>query len=135
MRKFLAIVIGASLAGCMSDVVTSSYSTLEEARADRLFVRGWLPDILPPSSRDIRTSSDLDSNTSEGEFYFSIEHADTLYRHLHPGFPTTDGPEQWQQLRAERAQEGLDPWWYKERDHTWVFFCNTDAGMCKYTLW
>jgi hypothetical protein len=135
MRKFLALVAVLSLAGCISDEVTSQYATLAEARADRLFVRGWLPDILPPSSHDIRTSNNLDRNTSEGEFYFNQEHAGTFYGQLHRGSPTPGGSEQWQQLLAERAQEGLDPWWYMQGGHTWVFFCSTPAGKCRYMLW
>ncbi|MDQ3205707.1 MAG: hypothetical protein M3Q40_04225 [Pseudomonadota bacterium] len=131
MTKFLAIVVGLSLAGCMSnEVTTTQYATLAEARADRLFLRGWLPDILPPSSHSIRTSSDLDSNTSEGEFYFNRVDADTFYTQLHRGLPISASSIQWQ----PRAQTGLDPWWYTVDGHTWVFFCSTAAGMCSYTL-
>jgi hypothetical protein len=53
-----------------SNIVASHYPTLATARADRLFERGWLPDILPPSTYGIRTANDLDLNTSEGEFSF-----------------------------------------------------------------
>ncbi|WP_156087902.1 hypothetical protein [Lysobacter sp. Root667] len=56
--------------GCYPlDTVTSTYGTLPEAHADRLFVRGWLLDILPPSSH--RTSNNLARNTSTGEFSFA----------------------------------------------------------------
>ena len=134
MRQFIVLVAGVSLAGC-SDVVTDRYATLEEARADSLFVRGWLRDILPPSSREIRTSNDVDLNTSEGEFYFSREHAADFYVRLHRGFPARGDSTRWRQFASERAQEGLEPWWYQERGFTWVFFCDTAAGMCSYTLW
>src|SRR5688572_23700134 len=70
MRQQLIIIACAlALLGC--DVVTDRYATLQDARSDSLFQRGWLPDILPPSSHDIRTSNDLDLNVSSGEFHFS----------------------------------------------------------------
>ena len=43
---------------CSCDVVTSKYATLADARNDRLFERGWLPDILPPSTREISVNPD-----------------------------------------------------------------------------
>jgi hypothetical protein len=59
------------LAACDSDVVSSHYATLAQARANQLFDKGWLPDVLPPSTYDIRTSNDVERNTSVGEFRFA----------------------------------------------------------------
>ena len=136
MSRFIALAaVVLVLAGCISDVVTSRYSTLEEARADRLFERGWLPDFLPPSARHIRTSNNLDLSTSEGEFYFSPEHAQSFYKHLTRGLPRPEGSEQWEQQVSEHREAGLEPWWHQERGYTWVFFCSSSAGLCKYSAW
>ena len=67
-----------------NDVVMSRYATLADARADELFGRGWLPDILPSSARQIRTSNDLDVSTSEGEFRFAPRDYEQLSSHLRP---------------------------------------------------
>jgi hypothetical protein len=40
-----------------------------------LFERGWLPDIVPDSSREITINNDLDLNLSKGEFFFDPEHS------------------------------------------------------------
>src|SRR5688500_8592456 len=76
----MKIVVGVVVAvGCIilvallllpTDVVDNRYSSLADARADHLFERGWLPDILPASAHDIRTTNNLDLNLSEGEFSF-----------------------------------------------------------------
>src|SRR5688572_19822129 len=58
------------LVACDSDV-KSHYLTVEDARRDGLLERGWLPDVLPPSARDIDVSNNLDINTSTGSFKFN----------------------------------------------------------------
>jgi len=40
----------------------NTYPTIEAARADRLFARGWIPDVLPDGSGPIVEAHDLDSN-------------------------------------------------------------------------
>ena len=57
----------ALMLGC-SDVVSDEYSTYAQAKEERLFDRGWLPDILPKSTVTIKVSNDLDANTSKGRF-------------------------------------------------------------------
>ena len=85
---FVIIILWvAALALLPSDVVTSRYATLTEARADHLFERGWLPDILPSSATDIRTSNNLDLNVSEGEFSFAQADGAQWFGHLRPYQP------------------------------------------------
>src|SRR4029450_10463956 len=79
------------VAACSGDVVTDRYATLQDARADEVFGRGWLPDVLPPSSHDIRTSNDLDLNTSVGEFSFLPGEFELLRRRLLP-YANPDDP-------------------------------------------
>lgn len=64
---FSALVL---MSGC-SDVVSDEYSTYAQAKKERFFDRGWLPDILPKSIVKIEVNNDLDANTSEGNFVIS----------------------------------------------------------------
>jgi len=57
-----------TLVGCM-DEVTTTYPTRVDAEADALFIRGWLPSVIPPSSREIMVQSNLDLNRAHGEFH------------------------------------------------------------------
>jgi hypothetical protein len=57
----------ALMSGC-SDVVSDEYSTYAQAKEERLFDRGWLPDILSKSTLNIEVNNDLDANTSKGRF-------------------------------------------------------------------
>ena len=69
------------LVGC-DESVRLSYSTRAEAEADSPFARGWLPEIIPASSREITMVNDLDLNLSEGEFAFDSADHDKFVSHL-----------------------------------------------------
>ncbi|MCR9261619.1 MAG: hypothetical protein NXH95_18020 [Pseudomonadaceae bacterium] len=131
MRVITLIVIGGFLslaAGC--DVVTSKYETLDEARDDTLFRRGWLPDILPESTVSIRTSNDLDTNTSEGEFMVAVEDVDTLVRRLSAlEEPYVDHAD----YIVKMQKSGYKGFSYTA-GLTWLFLCNRDTGHCIYRL-
>jgi len=71
MRCLLAIFTALVLTGC-SDVVTTRFATLEDARSQRAFERGWLPPVLPDSARSIVETSDLDANTGTGSFVSDV---------------------------------------------------------------
>jgi hypothetical protein len=114
MRCSPLVVTVAFLSLYSCDVATSRYATLADARNDRLFERGWLPDILPPSTRDIRVSNDLDVNHSEGEF--SFDPADFA------GFASRLRP-----MGGEKFQ-------YSANKHAWTFSCDASRGRCKYSL-
>ena len=65
----LLILVACSVSGC-DESVPLNYSTRADAEAESLFARGWLPEIIPPSSRSISMRNDLDLNISNGEFSF-----------------------------------------------------------------
>jgi hypothetical protein len=112
MRSIIFAAAFLSLSSC--DVVTSRYATLDDARRDRLFERGWLPVVLPASARDIKVSNDLDLNHSQGEF--SFDHADFA------AFAA-----------RLRARDGKT-FEYTEGKYTWVFSCNSKRGHCRYSM-
>lgn len=127
-----AIAASLLLAGCTSDVVTSTYPTLADARADELFGRGWLPDILPPSATDIRTTNNLDLNVSDGEFSFTPSDAPVLFRQLHKGTPNM---ARYANETAAYARLDYSVWSFQDEQSTWIFFCQGEKGYCKYTMW
>ena len=118
-----------------SDTVTSRYATLTAARSDNLFERGWLPDILPPSAYSIRTSNDLDVNTSEGEFFFAPSDYSLFASRVQP-YMNVQAPNADFEASVVRMQsKGLQPSVYVEVGATWVFFCKKEAGYCEYNMW
>ena len=125
----LALAICLVVTGCC-DCVTSRYANLQEARDDDLFNRGWLPEILPESAMAIRTSIDLDLNTSEGEFTIAIEDFDVFIKQL----STVRKPYGRHANHIEKMQKkGYEPFNYTE-ELTWFFFCARESGHCTYML-
>ncbi|EPN4989438.1 hypothetical protein ACT0L1_000676 [Vibrio vulnificus] len=79
--RFLLLLL--VLAGC-SDIVQSHYDNYQQAQADRLFERGWLPDVLPVSTTQIEVANDLDNNTSQGSFVIAEKEMAQFLSQLQP---------------------------------------------------
>jgi hypothetical protein len=57
-----ALVVTASFLAACSDRIDNNYRTLADAERDGAIDRGWLPSILPASTRNIRESHNIDTN-------------------------------------------------------------------------
>jgi hypothetical protein len=114
------------------DLVTSNYADLDEARADQLFERGWLPDILPASADDIRTTNDLDLNTSEGEFRFAAADYRAFASRLRPGASLPSSVAEYVRKMEKRGYEAGQ---FSDDASTWVFLCRGEGGYCAYSMW
>src|SRR5688572_3504062 len=77
------------LAHVGQDTFEERHATLEAARKSQLSERGWLPDFLPPSARDIQLSGHIDSNTAWGKFYFRDEDWAAFEKNLFLGIAVT----------------------------------------------
>ncbi|EKO5188901.1 hypothetical protein QVK63_000016 [Vibrio vulnificus] len=79
--RFLLLLL--VLTGC-SDIVQSHYDNYQQAKADQLFERGWLPDVLPVSTTQIEVANDLDNNTSQGSFVIAEKEMAQFLSQLQP---------------------------------------------------
>ena len=113
MRRAPLVAAAAILALSSCEKVTNRYATLDHARRDRLFERGWLPDILPPSTHDIRVTSDLDVNRAEGEFSFDPAHFAGFVAQLRPAG---------------------DSFEYSAARSTWTLSCDSAHGHCRFSM-
>jgi len=137
MSSRLSMVLLAILAGmCACDGAGKRYATLADAQASGIIARGWLPDVLPSSAHNIRVSTDLDLNTSAGEFSFAPAEFDALLPRLQPyvkaKHPFTAG---FDVKIAGHMAAGYPALQYKEEDSIWVFLCRPKSGHCDYTMW
>ena len=135
-----ACLFGASAAFVLAlrflpgDVVDSTYPTLESARRDHLFERGWLPDILPPSSVQIAVSNNLDLNTSRGSFEIQPREWGLLEAKLARGALSAPFVD-WERTVAKHRERGFHPWHHASSDTRWVLFCKPEVGRCEYVMW
>lgn len=121
------------VAGC--DVVTNRYDSIAEARRDRLFERGWLPDILPASAGRILVSNDLDINTSEGEFFFAPDDFSSFQARLSSDVPTRTPFADWAGFVSRHAAKDYSARAFSGNGSTWVFLCHGGIGHCVYRMW
>lgn len=136
MRKIISIgSLLLFICGCQQYTVTSRYATLEDAKADGLFERGWLPDVLPSSTIRIRTENDLDINVSEGEFSFDSADATALFARLSKGAPSTSRLDDWQDTVSSYVDSGYSTWSFRNKSSTWAFFCDAQRSRCEYIMW
>jgi len=128
---FSVVALCLALAGC-SDTVTSFYPTREDAVAAQLFERGWLPSIIPPSSHKITTSNDLDSNISNGDFYFDGSDGPAFLAQLKPSSGRrgsrdfTANIEKWK-------RKGYLPYEFSYENTVWIFYIR--QGHAAYEMW
>ena len=73
---YLALAIGL---GCSpGERQVNTYETIEAARSDRLFARGWVPDVLPSEPGPIVEVHDLDTNARCSRSVFPSASADDV---------------------------------------------------------
>ena len=98
------------------DVVTSHYKTYDEAKNDNLFMRGWLPDILPVTTINIKTENNLDLNLSSGGF--------------------TIPPNDMHEFTSKIQKINGNTYSYKELSEgpSWYFVINNNNGYVSYEL-
>ena len=122
-----------AIAGC--DLVATNYDSIAEARNDRVFERGWLPDILPHSTTRIRVSNDLDLNVGEGEFSYAPSDAPRFHAQLRAKPPDKVPFSDWDTFVRRHASDGYSVHSYLANGTTWVFLCHEGKGRCVYRMW
>ena len=103
----------ALMSGC-SDVVSDEYSTYAQAKEERLFDRGWLPDILPKSTLNIEVNNDLDASTSKGRFIINEPALSEFIAKL-------------------ESNESTNEFNFVDGENVWVFIVGEDS-VVNYTL-
>ena len=112
------------------DTVTATYATRAEAEADRLFERGWLPSLIPSTATNIRVTTDLDLNISEGSFSFQPGEAATFSGILHRHDATSSSGSKVEGRHAPSKTAHR----YSDGRYEWTFLVSPDNGHCDYYM-
>ena len=118
-----------------SDIVTDTYQTYDKVVEDKLFLRSWLPNFIPKSSKHITTSNNLDTNISSGEFYFDLSDFAQFKSNLST-FESISSPlANFESFIANNHSQGYEVYKYEDSYSTWVFACHVKKGHCEYRMW
>jgi hypothetical protein len=77
LRLLFSITMLWQLVAC-SERQENSYSSFAEAQSSGAITRGWVPEWLPPTSKDIREVHDIDTNRLMVSFVFPKKSAVAL---------------------------------------------------------
>ncbi len=113
-----------------SDEFTQSYETYAAAKADRLFERGWVPEIIPESATMITFTGDLDMNTGDGEFNFEPADGGDFVGKLSPADETSLPTDGWRNLIAT----GYTLHTYANERSKWYFIFHPSKGHARLKL-
>lgn len=124
--SFFCLLLSALLivTGCHYDVYRH-YPTRADAELRQLFLKGWLPAIIPLSSYGITTKNDLDLNISVWDFYFRPSERSNFVAHL-AALPK-DNPH-------FRSRSKYGSYYYKDQDTEWIFYIHRHNGHCEYRM-
>lgn len=134
MKNLTMIVLALILIGGCSDTITNHYATRLDAEADRLFDRGWLPNIIPVSAKNIITSNNLDINISEGEFQYDPIDANSFLKNLSPYTERKIDISRWQTQIVEHKKKGYEAFEYSAEGSVWIFLINKREGHVQYFM-
>ena len=140
LKVALSIFGGSILVGCgigllwmlgFFDEVHRTYEDKEQATAARLFEKGWLPDFIPESSKNISMVNNLDINTTRGSFDFEPSDLDRFITRIQ------NSNDDRVRLGSERKQEkelsddGYMIFNCSVGDSAWKFFIHP-RGHCEF---
>ena len=80
-------------------------------------------------------SSNLDLNTSEGEFRFANSDFPPFRARLAAGAPSRAPVSNWPAFLESKAKEGYSAGTFEREGSTWVFICHASKGHCIYRMW
>jgi hypothetical protein len=126
MSRCLFIISMLLVAACGN--AGKTYATIEEARSVRLFERGWLPDILPPSSHGIAVTTDPYLDVANGSFVFDEGEAAAFFAQVSPRTVDPRWVPEWHDFVSRWSQSGYRAYTFSNKMSTWLFMCGPAAG-------
>ena len=81
MRNVTTAALLLALVGC-SEQIDETYATYADAQRGGAIERGWIPDFVPASARDITDSHNLDTNRQTLQFKIPSSNVGTMVARL-----------------------------------------------------
>jgi len=134
MRTALILFTSLLLISCGPDV-TKHYAIKADAGADAMFEKGWLPELIPNSAKEIKIENNLDLNTSSGIFKFEPSDWSKFERSVNMKLKSVSPFSRWSETQADFKARGYHQLAHSEDTSTWVFFCQPIIGTCEYFTW
>ena len=129
----LLFLIVQALSGCVDK--SDSYDTIDDARNNHVFEKGWLPDLLPNSTYDLKLVTAVDVSAGRGKFSFDPKE----YRDFSAKLSEYDGgmskiDNDNKSIRM-LLNEGYEARAYSSGATNWLFLCEQREAVCEFFVW
>ena len=129
----LSALCAVILSGCLDR--SDDYDDIDDARRGHVFEKGWLPDLLPASARDLRVTTTVEDSAGRGEFSFDpIDYASFIAT-----LSAYDGAmskvEKDNRSIKKLLDKGYEAHTYASGATHWIFLCDQKESRCEFFVW
>jgi hypothetical protein len=132
-RIALTALISLALSGCLEK--SDEYDTIEEARKNHLFEKGWLPDLLPASTYDLKVVTAVEIPAGHGKFRFDPKEYHDFAAKLEPHEGVMSKVESDNESIRELLDRGYEAHAYSSGTINWIFLCEQRKAVCEFFVW
>lgn len=132
-RIALPALFAVALSGCLDR--SDHYDDINDARANHVFEKGWLPDMLPASTYDLKVITTVEDSTGRGRFRFDSKDYRAFSSNLSPYNSVMSKDDRDNKSIEQLLAKGYEAHTYSSSRGDWVFLCNPREAICEFFVW
>lgn len=129
----MSALCAVALSGCLDR--SDDYDNIDDARAGHVFEKGWLPDMLPASTHNLRVSTTVEDSAGRGKFGFDPKDYAAFIANLSAYDGAMSKVEKDQRSIKRLLDKGYEAYTYASGATHWVFLCDQKEGRCDFFVW
>lgn len=129
----LSALCAVVLSGCLDR--SDDYDDIDDAKAGHVFEKGWLPDLLPASTRDLRVTTTVEDSAGRGKFNFDPKDYAAFIANLSAYDGAMSKVEKDNRSIKKLLDKGYEAYTYASGATNWIFLCNQKEGHCDFFVW
>lgn len=129
----LSALFAMALSGCLDR--SDHYDDVSDARANHVFEKGWLPDMLPASAYDLRVITNVEVSAGHGRFRFDPKDYRTFFTNLSPYDGVMSKIDSDNKSIKMLLDGGYEAHTYSSGATNWIFLCDQKKTVCEFFVW
>jgi hypothetical protein len=126
-------LLSLALSGCLDRV--DEYDTIDDAKKNHVFDKGWLPDILPPSTHDLKVVTTVEISAGRGNFSFDPQDYGAFYMRLSAYNGRKSKVDEDNRAIERLLAKGYEARAYSLGATNWLFLCRKAEAVCEFFVW
>lgn len=129
----LFALISLALSGCLDR--SDEYDTINDARKNHVFEKGWLPDLLPASTHDLKVATAVEISAGRGKFRFDPKDYRSFSAKLSEYNGVMSKVDDDNDSIRRLLDEGYEARSYSSGPTNWIFLCDQRKAICEFFVW